>query len=552
MKPIKYYRRLFQTSYQLLRVRPVNLGWLILLAILVTLHILMLNPGLVGIKVILILGFLSGLIFELNLILTVFTTNKTILNQTDLLMLTAWRRLSKRWLQLTGLVILMAVLWLPFGDAGFTAPVLNLVMVPINWLDTIVLQRRIVVVILACGYGILLFSFLKILGYLRTTVKPELVPINGWHRLVWFCRPLVAIWLPMAIIDQLAVHVLRALSNQLSNGVGNGTSLATLVLLVTFSLIGLSVFLLAIIWESIAEPDFQPDFSDEEAHLHSMAWFPTSLVMLLVILFGFQAFHFGSIAATPSLTISHRGVIGNNGIPNSLTAFQRTVKHQPNFVEVDVQETKDGQFVVSHGQDVNLKTEAGGKISNIQKLTLKQIKKHSAEKNGQQTQIVSLASYLKAAEKQNQRLIIEIKVTPQDSSDMVQRFAKQYGNQLVADHDFVHTMSYQTLLKLKQLNSNLIVGYIVPLNLISIKNLPADFYSLQAIGLNTTMIRQAHSIGSPVFAWTPDKVADMQVMRVLGVDGQITNQLTRLQQVNRQPIKQFNWAIVVNVVNQFW
>ena len=70
VKPINYYQRLFQTSYQLLKVRAVNLGWLLLLAILTTLHILMLNPGLVGIKIVLIVAFLTGLIFELNLILT--------------------------------------------------------------------------------------------------------------------------------------------------------------------------------------------------------------------------------------------------------------------------------------------------------------------------------------------------------------------------------------------------------------------------------------------------------------------------------------------------
>lgn len=551
MKPINYYRRLFQTSYQLLKVRVINLGWLLLLAILVTLHILMLNPGLVATKVILIIGFLSGLIFELNLILTAFTTNKTILNQTDLLMLTSWHRLGKRWLQLTSLVVLLAVLWLPFGDAGFTAPVLNLVMLPIKWVDTVVLQRRIVVAVLIVLYGIVLYGFLKLLGFLRVTVKPELVPINGWHRLVWFLRPLVAIWLPMSIIDHLVVHALRGLSSLLSNGVGNGTSLVTLVVVIIFSLISLSLFLLAMVWESVAQPDFQPEFSEDEAHLHSMAWFPTGLVMLLIILFGFQAFHFGSVAASPSLTIAHRGVIGYNGIPNSLDAFERTVRHRPNFVEIDVQETKDGQFVVSHGEDVNLKTENGAKISNIQKLTLNQLKKHRAEKDGKTTKIISLASYLTAAKKENQRLIVEIKVTPRDSSDMVQRFAAQYGNQLIANHDFVHTMSYQAVLKLKQLDPNLIVGYIVPLNVMSIKNLPADFYSLQAIGLNTTMIRQAHSIGAPVFVWTPDKIADMQIMRVLGVDGQITNQTTKLQQVNRQPVKQFNWAIVENVVNQF-
>ena len=551
VKPINYYRRLFQTSYQLLKVRAVNLGWLLLLALLMTLHILMLNPGLVAIKVILIIGFLSGLIFELNLILTAFTTNKTILNQTDLLMLTAWRRLSKRWLQLVALVILLAALWLPFGDAGFTAPVLNLVMLPLKWVDTVVMQRRVVVVILVVLYAVLLYIFLQLLSYLRVTVKPELVPISGWHRLVWFLRPLIAVWLPMFIINHLVVSGLRVLSNQLSNGIGNGTSLLALVVLVAFSLIGLSVFLLAIVWESIAQPKFQPDFSDDDEHLHSMAWFPTGLVMLLVILFGFQAFHFGSVAASPSLTIAHRGVIGNNGVPNSLDAFENTVKHKPSFVEIDVQETKDGQFVVSHGQDVNLKTDTGAKVTDIQNLTLEQLKKHHAEKNGKTTTIVSLASYLKAAKKVNQRLIVEIKVTPQDSADMIQRFDTQYGEQLISSHDFVHTMSYQAVLKLKQLNPNLIVGYIVPLNVMSIKNLPADFYSLQAIGLNTTMIRQAHSIGAPVFVWTPDKIADMQIMRVLGVDGQITNQMTQLQQVNRQPLKQFNWAIVENVVNQF-
>ena len=53
-----------------------------LMADLLTLHIMMLNPGLVFIKVVLILGFILGLIFELNLILS-FYDHKSILNQSD-------------------------------------------------------------------------------------------------------------------------------------------------------------------------------------------------------------------------------------------------------------------------------------------------------------------------------------------------------------------------------------------------------------------------------------------------------------------------------------
>ncbi|WP_173021266.1 glycerophosphodiester phosphodiesterase family protein [Secundilactobacillus folii] len=518
------------------------------MAILMTLHILMLNAGLVLVKAVLIIAFLFGLILELNLILTAFTTNKSILNQTDLLVMTAWKRLSKRWLSLLGIVILLAILWLPFGDAGFTAPVLNLVMLPLKFVDLVVLQRRIVVVILAILYCGLLYLFLKLLARIRVTVKPELVPINGWHRLVWFLRPLCAFWLPMAIIDHVVIWGLRELGDQLSSGVSNGASLTILVILVAFSLLMLSAFLIAMIWESVAQPAFQPDF--DEIELHSMAWFPTGLVFLLVVLFGLQAFHFG-VAASPSVTVAHRGVIGNNGVPNSLTSFKQTVKHHPNYVEIDVQETKDGHFVVSHGQDVTVKNSSGTKKVDLQEINYHDILRHQVKFHGKKTKLVELSTYMSVAQSKHQRLMVELKVTPQDSADVVQRFANQYGDRLIAQHDFVHTMSYQAVLKLKRLKPNLIVGYVVPLNIMSIKNLPADFYSLQAIGLNNTMVRQAHSIGAPVFVWTPDRVSDMQIMRVLGVDGQITNQLIKLQQVNRQPVRKFNWAIVENVINQF-
>ncbi|MFC6254733.1 glycerophosphodiester phosphodiesterase family protein [Secundilactobacillus hailunensis] len=520
------------------------------MADLITLHIMMLNPGMVLIKIILILGFILGLIFELNMILTAFTTNKSILNQSDLLILTTWRRLSKHWLALTGLVLLLVILWLPFGDAGFTGPVLNLVRLPIQWVDLAVLQRRIVVVILAVIYCGILYGFLRILGRLRVTVKPELVPINGWHRLVWFVRPLLTFWLPLSIIDHLLVRVLHAFSPQLSTGMSNFVSLVFLVVLVSLSLLILSAFLIAVIWESLEQPEFRPEFDENYDQLHSMAWFPTGLVFVLVILFSFQAFHFGA-AISPSVTIAHRGVIGNNGVPNSVAALRQTTKHRPNFVEIDVQETKDRHFVVSHGQDVALKMGQGSHKVDIQKMDLKKLAQQRVDAGGQTTKLVKLSSYLNVAKQKRQRLIVELKVTPQDSSDVVKRFADQYGNRLIAEHDFVHTMSYQAVLQLKHLEPNLIVGYIVPLNLMSIKKLPADFYSLQAIGLNTTMVRQAHSIGAPAFVWTPDSTDDMQMMRALGADGQITNQLTRLQRVNQQPAKDFNWAIVENVVNQF-
>ena len=53
------------------------------------------------------------------------------------------------------------------------------------------------------------------------------------------------------------------------------------------------------------------------------------------------------------VTISHRGVNGNNGVQNTLDSLIETNKAKPDYVEMDIQETKDHQFIVMH--DFNLR-----------------------------------------------------------------------------------------------------------------------------------------------------------------------------------------------------
>ena len=54
------------------------------------------------------------------------------------------------------------------------------------------------------------------------------------------------------------------------------------------------------------------------------------------------------------LVISHRGVSNKNGVQNTVQSLEKTAQLKPDLVEMDVQETKDGQFVVMH--DANLKS----------------------------------------------------------------------------------------------------------------------------------------------------------------------------------------------------
>lgn len=548
-----YYKRLFSMSYRLLKVRSVNLGWLLLMALLMTMQILMLNAGLVVAKLVLVVCFLAGLPFEVTLVTTALFASNQLLNQNDLLLLTAWRRFKKHWLPLIGMELLLVLIWAPFGDVGFSSALINLVTVPRHMMDNFVMYRHYWLVVVFICYLIVLTLFMFVTYRVVNSIINRHEPRRHGLKTLWqfqrvFIRPFIRLMVPVVIIDEAVIFGFRALSTMISSqSLGKLISIVIMIILITFTVMALSCLMVAIVWEALGQPSFTPVFDNYDA-THTMAWFPTGLVLLLVALFSLQAFHFSS-PASESTTVAHRGAIENNGVPNTLDSLEKTVKHNPSYVEIDVQETSDGKFVVCHNQTV--REARNGKTENIQKTSLKKLTTVKVNEDGRKTYLTNLADYLKVAKSFKQRVIVEIKVTPDDSKNLAKRFVKQYGNTLVANRDFVHTMNYRTVSELKKLSPNLIVGYIVPFNLVSIKKLPADFYSVQAIGLGKTIVQQAHSIGAPVFAWTPNHLSQMQLMRVYGVDGQITDRLNVLQEMNREQPSRFNWAIIQSLISQF-
>ena len=90
---------------------------------------------------------------------------------------------------------------------------------------------------------------------------------------------------------------------------------------------------------------------------------------------------------------------------------------------MDIQETKDGQFVVMH--DFNLRNLTGVNKA-PQDLTLAELEKLTVTENGAKEPLVSFDTYLNRANELNQKLLIEIKTTRKDSDDLVKNFVKKY------------------------------------------------------------------------------------------------------------------------------
>ncbi|HFU4393068.1 TPA: glycerophosphodiester phosphodiesterase family protein, partial [Streptococcus suis] len=111
------------------------------------------------------------------------------------------------------------------------------------------------------------------------------------------------------------------------------------------------------------------------------------------------------------MTISHRGVDNGNDVQNSIEALEKTSQLKPDYIEMDVQETKDGQFIVMHDADLMALT---GNTGGTHDYTLAELKAMTASENGMTGPVPSFDEYLEKADELGQKLLVEIKVTDAD------------------------------------------------------------------------------------------------------------------------------------------
>ncbi|NJE63120.1 glycerophosphodiester phosphodiesterase [Enterococcus durans] len=288
------------------------------------------------------------------------------------------------------------------------------------------------------------------------------------------------------------------------------------------------------------------DFMDDEGFLPDIPkWFTPqpatenySLVkntgiILFAVFFGigvclYNMDYLTSAAQTRPITVSHRGVSGNNSAQNTLAALEKTsATYHPDYVEMDVQETKDGQFVVMH--DFNLR-QLTGVDKSPQDLTLKELEELTVKENGVEEPVVSFDDYLKKADELNQKLLIEIKNSKKDSKDVITRFVTKYEKHILEKKHILQSLTYQTVSDLKKANPNFYVGYILPFNIVGPPVTPADFLTMEYSTINRNFIDSAHQDGKKVYVWTINDSDAISRMMFYGVDGIITDRMDLLNE----------------------
>ena len=256
---------------------------------------------------------------------------------------------------------------------------------------------------------------------------------------------------------------------------------------------------------------------------HLMRWGVMGCASIFFALEGY--IYLEAPATNTPLVISHRGVSNKNGVQNTVQSLEKTAQLKPDLIEMDVQETKDGQFVMMH--DANLKNLAGINAS-PQDLTLEELKGLDISENGYRTKISSFDDYLNRANELHQRLLIEIKTSKKDSPQMMERFLEKYGPIIKQYGHQMQSLDYHVIDQVLKYDSTIPAYFILPYNSIFPKT-KATGYTMEYSTLDEYFVTKLWYTEQKLYVWTVNGSESFDKAVQLGADGMITDDLEMVQ-----------------------
>lgn len=227
------------------------------------------------------------------------------------------------------------------------------------------------------------------------------------------------------------------------------------------------------------------------------------------------------IVSSP-LIIAHRGY--SSQFPeNTLVSFQGAVDIGADMIELDVQLSRDGTIVVYHDKKLS-KQGLGGSIADYSYEELCAIDVGAAfseEYAGVRMPILS--EVLELIRDTDMGIYLELKDIGEvpGYEETVLAITDSCS---MTDRCIFASFNNQYLQHLKELDQQVNILYNVSTYDATLpQQFEAEYYGLNACSITREVVEAIHSCGSKAYVWTVDKPEDMAAMRLLGVDGIVTN-----------------------------
>ncbi len=219
--------------------------------------------------------------------------------------------------------------------------------------------------------------------------------------------------------------------------------------------------------------------------------------------------------------IAHRGA-ASVAPENTMAAVRRAMVDGADWIEIDVQETADGEVVVIHDSDFMKLANKDLRVWDARMEQLAEIDVggwFSPDFSGER--VPRLAEVL-AHVKGRSRLIIELKYYGHDQQ-LEQRVIDLVEAAGMQNDTMIMSLEFAGIQKVRELRPDWRIGLLAAQAIGDLTRLDADFLAVNMALARPERIRTAHAAEKELFVWTVNDALSMSQLMSLGVDGIITD-----------------------------
>lgn len=220
--------------------------------------------------------------------------------------------------------------------------------------------------------------------------------------------------------------------------------------------------------------------------------------------------------------IAHRGAAGARP-ENTMAAVLKAIEDGADWVEIDVQESADGEVIVFHDSDF---MKAAGMPLKVWDASVDELADidigswFAPEYADERTPL--LKDVLEAA-KGRAKLIIELKYYGYDV-DLENRVIDIVEDTDMADQIATMSLKYPAVQKIIALRPDWKTGVLAATAVGDLSGLDGDFLAINTGQVSSGLLRRADAAGKDVYAWTVNEATTMSRMISIGIDGLITDE----------------------------
>ena len=260
--------------------------------------------------------------------------------------------------------------------------------------------------------------------------------------------------------------------------------------------------------------------SSEFSLRHILRW---SIIFLVVVTVGNTFIFKETIYQPTTQIIAHRGY-SNAALENTIDALKEAAKRGADYVELDIQETKDGQFVVYHDQTLK---RLGGTKKAIHTMTFDELVGYPIKDDEFEGEIPSFEQFIEVAKEKNIRLLIELKIHGHESEDFLKNYHELLYKHGIAHSSITQSMDLEKMDQLRALDPTLETSDLMSDELEELPATDATYLSLKHISVDQSLIDQSFEKRKRIFVWTIEKEEKIDKLVTEEVAGIITNHVNR-------------------------